>query len=314
MGFLGIDTSNYTTSAAFLSDNSGIVQLKMPLPVAGGTVGLRQSDAVFAHVKQLGVLLKRLMASIEEEISAVGVSVSPRDEAGSYMPCFLAGKMCAESISAALHKPTYEFSHQAGHIAAAIYDTKQNTLFSKEFLAFHVSGGTTQCLLVSPCENGEKPFEIATVSQSLDLHAGQVIDRVGAMLGLKFPAGAELEKLAGASTTKYSVKISFKGLDCCLSGIENQCRRLLDDGAEPCDIAKFCIDSVGCAIIGMTEHVAAKYPDKKLLYAGGVMSNRQIRESIAKKYEAAFASPAFSADNAAGIAVLCEKIYTRSAT
>lgn len=314
MGFLGIDTSNYTTSVAFLRDNSNIMQSKMPLPVAAGTLGLRQSDAVFAHVKQLGGLIKQLLLSIDEDINAVGVSVSPRDEAGSYMPCFLVGKMCAESISAVLHTPLYEFSHQSGHIAAAIRDTKQDALFSQEFLAFHVSGGTTQCLLVSPDEKGEKPFEIATISQSLDLYAGQVIDRVGTMLGLKFPAGAGLEKLASASVMKYPVKIAFKGLDCCLSGIENQCRKLLEEDAKPCDIARFCIDSVEHAILGMTERVISKYPDKKLLYAGGVMSNVQIRECITRKFSAAFASPAFSSDNAAGIAVLCEKMYTRSRT
>lgn len=312
MGFLGIDTSNYTTSAAFLSDASTVVQLKIPLPVPKGLVGLRQSDAVFAHVKQLGGLMEKLLEGIGEDIRAVGVSVSPRDEAGSYMPCFLAGKMCAESVSASLHAPLYEFSHQAGHIAAAIFDTKQDILFSQEFLAFHVSGGTTQCLLVSPDQKGEKPFEIATISQSLDLHAGQVIDRVGVMLGLKFPAGAELEKLASASTLKYPVKIAFKGLDCCLSGIENQCRKLLSEGAYPPDIARFCIDSIERAILGMTKRAVEKYPDRKLLYAGGVMSNTQIRECITSGFDAAFASPGFSADNAAGIAVLCRKMYTRS--
>lgn len=314
MGFLGIDTSNYTTSIAFLSADSSVVQQKMPLPVSQGTVGLRQSEAVFAHVKQLGGLMNRFLAGVNENISAVGVSASPRDEEGSYMPCFLAGKMCAESISAVLHVPLYEFSHQAGHIAAAIYDAKQDFLLNQEFLAFHVSGGTTQCLLVSPAQNSEKPFKIKTVSQSLDLHAGQVIDRVGAMLGLKFPAGAELEKLAGGSTRKYPVKIAFKGLDCCLSGIENQCGKLIADGAKPCDVAGFCIDSIEYAILGMTERVTAKYPRTKLLYAGGVMSNRQIRESVTQKFDAAFANPVFSTDNAAGIAVLSEKMHTRNMT
>lgn len=312
MGVLGIDTSNYTTSVAFLCDTSTVVQFKMPLPVSEGAVGLRQSDAVFAHVKQLGGLMKQLLASIDEDISAVGVSVSPRDEAGSYMPCFLAGKMCAESVSAALQAPLYEFSHQAGHIAAAIFDAKQDVLFNQEFLAFHVSGGTTQCLLVSPDQKSEKLFEISTISHSLDLHAGQVIDRVGAMLGLRFPAGADLEKLASVSMLKYPVKIAFKGLDCCLSGIENQCLKLLGDGAEPCDIARFCIDSIEHAVLGMTKRVVERYPDRKLIYAGGVMSNTQIRKRITRNFDAAFASPEFSTDNAAGIAVLCKKMHTRS--
>lgn len=313
MGFLGIDTSNYTTSVAFLREAASMAQQKAPLSVAAGAVGLRQSDAVFAHVKQLGDSLKRLLTGVDENIAAVGVSVAPRDEAGSYMPCFLAGKMCAESVAAALHVPLYEFSHQAGHIAAAIFDAKQDFLFEREFLAFHVSGGTTQCLLVSPAKDSEKPFHIATIAQSLDLHAGQVVDRVGAMLGLAFPAGAALERLAEASARKYPVKIAFKGLDCCLSGVENQCRKLLDDGMEPCDIAKFCLDSIATAILGMTERVAAEYPERPLLYAGGVMSNKMLQNRIAQRFDAFFASPAFSADNAAGIAVLSKRMHTRYA-
>lgn len=309
MGFLGIDTSNYTTSAAVLPDNGEMIQMKMPLPVGDGALGLRQSDAVFAHVKQLGVLLERLMQQYGGEIRAVGASVSPRDEEGSYMPCFLAGKMCAQAVAAALKVPLYEFSHQAGHVAAALYDTGLDELFSREFIAFHISGGTTQALLVKPDEDGKKPFKVTTVAKSLDLHAGQVIDRVGAMLGLGFPAGAELETLACGSSKDYAVKIAFKGLDCCLSGVENQCCTLLEKGENPYDVARFCLKSIEWAVLEMTRRVAEIYPGRKLVYSGGVMSNAMIRDSVTSRFDAAFASPAFSADNAAGIAVLCKKSY-----
>lgn len=309
MGFLGIDTSNYTSSAAILDDGGEIIQDKLPLPVADGAVGLRQSDAVFAHVKQLGPLMERMIMRYGGDIHAVGASVSPRDEAGSYMPCFLAGQMCARSVAAALKVPFYEYSHQAGHIAAALYDTGSERLFAQEFLAFHVSGGTTQCLLVSPDETGGKPFKITTLARSLDLHAGQVIDRVGAMLGLKFPAGPELTALALESRREYTGRIAFKGLDCCLSGVENQCRGLLNNGEAPRDIARFCIGAVERAILEMTGRALSVYPGRELVYAGGVMSSSIIRESITRRYGARFASPAFSADNAAGIAVLCGKSY-----
>lgn len=318
MGFLGIDTSNYTTSAAIFCEGGEIIQKKMPLPVVEGAVGLRQSDAVFAHVKQIGPLLDALFAewgkltsASGKLISAIGVSVSPRDETGSYMPCFLAGKMCAQSIAAALGKPIYEYSHQVGHISAALYDTGLHALFDKEFLAFHVSGGTTQCLLVAPDKSRKKPFVITTVAQSLDLHAGQVIDRVGALLGLPFPAGPHLEKLAMCAEKRFPVKVAMKGADCCLSGVENQCAALLERGEQPCDVARFCIDSIERVVIEMTVRATQSYPDLKLVYAGGVMSCSIIRESVTKRFDAAFASPAFSSDNAAGIAVLCEKSYLR---
>lgn len=318
MGFLGIDTSNYTASAAILFDSGEIVQKKAPLPVSDGAAGLRQSDAVFAHVKLMGPLMYELFADCgkiiepgEELISAIGVSVSPRDETGSYMPCFLTGKMCAQSVAAALGKPHYEFSHQAGHISAALYDTGLDELFNEEFLAFHISGGTTQCLLVVPDQTREKPFIIKTLAQSLDLHAGQVIDRVGLMLGLPFPAGPQLEKLASRSEKSFPVKIAMKGADCCLSGVENQCSALLERGERPEDVARFCIDSVGQAVLKMTAWAVETYPNRKLVYAGGVMSCSIIRESVTKRFDAAFASPAFSSDNAAGIAVLCGKIHLR---
>lgn len=316
MGFLGIDTSNYTTSAAFLKNDGEMVQVKAPLPVLEGSVGLRQNDAVFAHVKMLGSLLERLFADSSEQVDAIGVSVSPRDETGSYMPCFLTGKMCAQSLAAVLHTGLYEFSHQAGHIAAVIFDTELSNLFEQEFIAFHVSGGTTQCLLVRPDKTGVKPFEITTVAESLDLHAGQVIDRAGAMLGLKFPSGAALEQLARESQTDYPVKVAFKGMSCCLSGIENQCRDLLDKNVKPCDVARFCLKSVEWAVLEMTRRVLDVYPDRTLVYAGGVMGNAMIRDSVTRSFSAQcggvyFASPDFSADNAAGIAALCGRAYRR---
>ncbi len=308
MAYLGIDTSNYTTSAAFLRDGGDIIQKKSPLEVGRGKIGLRQSDAVFAHVKQLGGLLEETIGANGESISAVGVSVAPRDEAGSYMPCFLAGKLAAQSAAAALGVC---FSHQAGHVAAALYSSAQTELFNKEFLALHLSGGTTQCLRVLPGD-GSRPFFIETVAKTLDLNAGQVIDRVGALLHLGFPAGPQLESLARGATVKAPVKVAFKGRNCCLSGVENQCESLLKSGYGPADVAMFCINSVAAAALGMCERVLAEYPGLKLVCAGGVMSNSFIRESFVERFGAVFASPEFSADNAAGVAVLCAMTHKRT--
>lgn len=309
MTVLGIDTSNYTTSAAILRGGE-IIQQKAPLPVAAGEVGLRQSDAVFAHVKQLGPVLEQLFAKTPDDtIEAVGVSVSPRDEAGSYMPCFLAGQMAARVVAVAMRVPLYEFSHQAGHIAAALFSAGEMELFDREFIAFHVSGGTTECVRVMPGKPGGKPFSVITVARSLDLHAGQLIDRVGAMLGLPFPAGPALETLAEKSKRDFHVKTAFKGMDCCLSGVENQCRKLLDGGVPPEDAARFCLLSIGAAVLEMTRLVTSEYPALPLVYAGGVMANKQIRAMLLKHFEASFAEPALSADNAAGIAVLSAKTH-----
>ena len=143
--FLGIDTSNYTTSVALYDSATGeIAQKKQLLPVREGQLGLRQSDAVFHHTAQLHTLFGELLEGVNpREIAAIGVSTRPRPVDGSYMPCFTVGENTAKILSAVLRVPLFVFSHQEGHIAAALYSAKRDDLFDKEFLAFHVSGGTT---------------------------------------------------------------------------------------------------------------------------------------------------------------------------
>lgn len=298
--YLGIDTSNYTTSVALYDDvQNTITQHKQLLPVKQGELGLRQSDAVFAHVKQLPALLETLTQNGAKP-DAVGVSTCPRDVEGSYMPCFLAGESAARAIAAAAHLPLTCVSHQAGHIAAALYSAGKLAWMRQEFVAFHFSGGTTECLLVRP--GTEHPFAVQLLATSLDLKAGQAIDRVGAMLGLPFPAGKHLEALALQSAQRYRVKPTFHGFDCCLSGLENQCRKLLQDKASPADVARFCLDSILAVALEMTKQVHARFGALPILYAGGVMSNSILQKELAG--HGAFAAPEFSSDNAAGVAVL----------
>ena len=301
--FLGIDTSNYTTSAALydLSVNE-IIQRKKLLPVKEGELGLRQSDAVFAHVKQLGEIFETLINGNRYNIDAIGVSTRPRDIDGSYMPCFLVGEMVSKTLSSVLKIPRYDFSHQQGHIAAALFSAGRLDLINEKFIAFHLSGGTTEALLVTPDEN--RIIKCEKVAGSADLKAGQAVDRVGVMLGLPFPAGKYLEELALLSTAKFKIKPTMKGSECCLSGIENKCRKMLDSGEKREDIALFCLKSIEAALCGMTDALIAEYGKLPLNYAGGVMSNKIIRKTMEEKYCGIFAMPEFSSDNAAGIAVL----------
>lgn len=298
---LGIDTSNYTTSSA-LYQNGGIYQKKMLLPVKQGELGLRQSDAVFHHVQQLPTVLETLLSDKATAIAAVGVSNRPRDLDGSYMPCFTVGHGTAKAISLSLNVPMYTFSHQAGHIAAALYSANQLHLIHEEFIAFHVSGGTTEAVLVTP--NEQTIFNTKIIAQSLDLKGGQAVDRVGAMLELPFPSGKALEELALNTDVKYKIRPSLKGTDCSLSGLENQCRSMLDHGKPREEIAAYCLQAILSALDGMTLALLQQYGSLPILFAGGVMSNSIIRNALTEKYGAFFAAPAFSADNAAGIAVL----------
>jgi len=301
--FLGIDTSNYTTSAAIYDSETGkAVSEKMLLPVKDGAVGLRQSDAVFHHTVQLPEVMSRLFSHFDGKLLAVGVSVSPRSEEGSYMPCFLSGVAVARSLCSVMGLPLYEFSHQQGHIAAVAFSSGRGDLLEREFIAFHLSGGTTEAVLVRPDENNIISTEI--IASSLDLKAGQAIDRTGVMLSLKFPCGAELDRLSLESDKDYSVKASVKGADCSLSGIENKTKSMFEKGERPEDIAKFCLQSIIVSVDKMLENIIEKYGSLPVLFSGGVSSNTLLREYMTEKYNAVFSLPMYSADNACGTAYL----------
>lgn len=297
---LGIDTSNYTTSAALLdTDSMSVVQSKIMLPVKHGEKGIRQSDAVFHHTRQLQSVLSDVLKDTPK-LSGIGVSFRPRLAEDSYMPCFMAGETAACGIGLAVGIEPDKTSHQIGHILAALFSCQRLDLVkdSKPFLAFHVSGGTTDMLLCRP--DKDKLLDIQTVGCSLDLHAGQVVDRAGVMLGLDFPCGIELEKFAMKSNAHFKIKLTMKDMNCCLSGIENQCRKMFDNNEKKEDIALFCLCSVSAAIKRMTELAKEKFGELPIVYAGGVMSNKII---AAQLKGGIFAEPDFSRDNAVGVAV-----------
>ena len=164
------------------------------------------------------------------------------------------GETAAQTVSALNGIPIYRTSHQVGHIISALYSCQRLDLIcsDKPFLAFHVSGGTTDCLLISP--NKDEVIKVREIATSLDIKAGQLIDRAGLMLGLKFPCGAELEKLAMESEKKYKFNIKLKDGCCCLSGIENRCRDMLENGEKSCDIALYVLRYIEAVIHKMTAY------------------------------------------------------------
>ena len=300
--YLGIDTSNYTTSVCLYDSVSGkVISRRKLLPVRKGELGLRQSDAVFHHVQQLPELFRSAFTDYVGDIEAIGVSYAPRTAEGSYMPCFTVGVTAAEILASVLKVPLYRFSHQQGHIAAALYSVNRLDLIDKKHVGFHVSGGTTEALLVNSSE-GFVTTEI--IAQTLDLNAGQLIDRIGVMLGLRFPCGKELEKLALSCNEKVRAKATLKGLDCCLSGGQNIAEKYLKEGKSPEYIARFAMEFVAEAIVGMSLAIRESYGDLPFVYAGGVMSDSIIRDKLSELLECVFAKPEFSSDNAAGTAVL----------
>ncbi len=299
---LGIDTSNYTTSVSLVTNGEVVENIKIPVFVNNGEKGVRQSDAVFSHVKNLPAAMEKLGKL--PPLSAVGYSFAPRDCEGSYMPCFLAGEAVARSIAKTNDIPSYRFSHQSGHVMAALYSAEKLDLKQMPFAAFHVSGGTTEILLVEP------EMKITKIGGTVDLTAGQAIDRIGVMLGLQFPCGAELERLAENGEIKRD-KICVNGLECNLSGLENKAKAMLAKGESRENIAAYTIEFVKRTLAKMSENLRIEYPDIPILYAGGVMSCQIIKRNFEKRFGGYFALPQFSSDNAAGTALLCYEAIVR---
>lgn len=314
MLFCGIDTSNYTTSAA-LCDESGrvLANIKEPLPVRAGECGLRQSDAVFAHTRNLPTVTARLrdvLASSElcgEKLAAFGVSERPRDAEGSYMPCFLAGVAAASAAADVMGLPLYRTSHQNGHIMAALYSSGMTELVSRRHIAFHVSGGTTEVLLSEPRDSA---FAVTLIGGTRDLNAGQAVDRTGVMLGLRFPCGAALEELANGSDRVFGFpRVAVRDGWCNLSGLQNKTQKMLSDGESPSDIAAFLFDHIAAVLFAMASDARAARGELPIVFAGGVMSNKRIRSRLEALGNVYFAAPEFSADNAAGVALLCRRRF-----
>lgn len=305
--FIGIDTSNYTTSLSVVSvDGTVLDNFKIPLSVKEGERGLRQSDAVFLHTKNLPEIFIMARERLAEYTPlCVGVSTTPRKAEGSYMPCFLAGKVAAYAVASTMGIPVYEFSHQNGHVMAAAYSSEMTEeLLKKPFLAFHISGGTTEALLVTPDEDD---FICELIGGTKDINAGQAIDRIGVYMGLKFPCGAELDALALRYDGKIKApRISVSDGYCNLSGLENKAVELYKRNNDKSETAAFVFEFIGATLEAITTDVLSKYSGYPVLYSGGVMSSAFLQKRL-KRENTYFAKPQFSADNAAGIALLARR-------
>ena len=309
--YLGIDTSNYTTSLALLDESGALIaNLKAPLPVKGGEVGLRQSDAVFAHIKNFPGLFSEIKPYLLDGVlRAVGVSLRPRNVDGSYMPVFTVGDMLAKGISTFCDAALYEFSHQCGHIMSAIYSSGAlKLLCGDKFASFHISGGTTELVRTNFVKG--KGFDCELVGGTMDLNAGQIIDRVGVFMGLGFPCGVEIEKLALKNTKQIpKKKISASGTSVNLSGLENMAKKLYSDTKDAALTSAFVLDYISRALIAMSDAYIEKYGDTDFVFAGGVMSNTIIRQALEARFKSHFAKPELSRDNAVGIAYLTYLTY-----
>ncbi|MGI6584387.1 MAG: O-sialoglycoprotein endopeptidase [Lutisporaceae bacterium] len=317
---LGIDTSCYTTSLAAVSESfelcyDGRIMIEVP----ARSRGLRQSDAFFQHIRNLRLLMEQCTESIEPDyVKGISVSAWPRNEAGSYMPVFLAGMHTARTISLFMKAPVFEVSHQESHIEAGIWSSGHE--MAPAFLAYHISGGTTELLYV----NRNNASEIVRIGGSSDLNAGQFIDRVGVAMGMNFPCGQEMDKLCSGNEIKgVDIPISINGFYASFSGPETYIQRIINDRSQETYDAAAISKGVFLCIAKSVEktvvNAKSKYDMGELLLVGGVASNTTVRDYIGNSSRLAeigikpiFSDERYSSDNAVGTAVLGMKQLRRN--
>lgn len=311
---LGIDTSNYTTSVALVDENENMIYNKgILLEVKSGERGLRQSDALFQHVHHLPILLQDLVGG--REIEVICYSERPRPLADSYMPVFRAGESMARSLAGVLGVKRLAVSHQENHIRAAIYGSG-SPLLEELFCAVHFSGGTSEILLVKKKAIG---YDCEIIAQTRDLNAGQLVDRIGVLMGCDFPAGKALEVLANqagpeSKDNKFVISSTMDGVNFHFSGQENQAQKLLHDGADQELVAYLVLKSIAKTLSKSIAGLRKQYSFQSVLFSGGVMSNLIIKKIVEKELLASglnlyFSPGEYSRDNAAGNALMGMDYY-----
>ena len=335
--YLGMDTSCYTTSVALLDEAGALVgEARQVLSVKPGRCGLQQSEMVFQHTRNLPRLVEEAVEQVLQservegaevglagatglpglaaegyELAAIGVSGYPRPLETSDMPAFLAGLSVARSLAAITGAKLEVISHQENHLEAGLWSAGGPDV--ERFLLLHASGGTTDVLLAERQQDGR--YRITEVGGSLDLHAGQFVDRIGVALGLQFPTGPALETLAQQAELPLELPVSVRKLQVSLSGPCTAALRKLEAGAEPAALALGVEHALAETFARVLRNGAQEYRVRDVLLVGGVGSNKYIRQHVEQKlaklrYPVRLWVPEgrFSCDNATGCAAFARRM------
>lgn len=302
--YLGIDTSCYTTSVAAIDEEGLLVgEARRILTVKSGNCGLMQSEMVFQHTRNLPELVETVFKDKNFEIAGIGVSGYPRPIEGSYMPAFLAGMSVARSIAATTGAKLHVISHQENHLEAGMWSAGGPNV--DKFLLLHASGGTTDLILCDKQENGR--YNLTEVGGSIDLHAGQFIDRIGVALGLQFPAGPALEALAETAKEMVELPVSNRKLTVSLSGPCTFAVRKLETGVDGASLALGVEHCLAETFARLLKKGVEEFGVHNVLLVGGVGCNKYIRRHVENKLAKVrtrlwVPDGRFSCDNASGCA------------
>lgn len=299
---IGFDTSCYTTSVAVLNTNGELLaDCRRLLTVKPGGRGLAQSEMVFQHTRNLPAVLEEALANVGDAPAAIGTTNCPRPLPDSYMPAFLVGEGYARSLAVSHKIPLFRLSHQENHILAGVWSASGP--LSAKFLAVHASGGTTEIVVA---ERRGAGFAIELLGGSIDLQAGQFVDRVGVALNLPFPAGRHMEALASHAAGSVRLPVSVDNLSVSFSGPASHALRLIRAGGEPAELARAVEICIGETLAKLIASGVRSTGITEVLLVGGVVSNQFIRRYLKQRLSDMcvlfFPLPEFSPDNAVGAA------------
>ena len=311
---LGIESSCDDTSAAVIRNNgqvlSNVVAGQDIHREYGGVVPELASRAHESNiVPVIDAALKQANIT-KSQLSAVAFTKGP-GLPGSLM----VGVSFAKALALALHIPLLEVNHMQAHVLAhfAFRAGEEKRFPEFPFLCLTVSGGHTQIVLV------KSPIEMETVGETLDDAAGEAFDKIAKIMGLPYPGGPLIDKLARTGdASKYPFPHpQIADLDFSFSGLKTSVLYFLRDReketpgftpAHQADLAAGIQNTITDILMDKLEKAIKIYRPQDIALAGGVSANSELREkfaSMAKKHGIHAHIPAFEycTDNAAMIAV-----------
>ena len=278
MRVLGIETSCDETGIGLVDSQRGIVgqalfsQVDIHAPYGGVVPELASRD----HIRRLLPLIEKTLGEDGiGQVDAVAYTSGP-----GLIGALLTGAMLGHSLAWSRGLPALGIHHMEAHLLALLLDKPAPR---PPFIALLVSGGHTQLVLVR--ELGEYTI----LGQTLDDAVGEAFDKTARLLGMGYPGGPEIEKLALKGNPKRFVfprpMIDKPGLDFSFSGLKTHVRNVLNDISQDiqtkADVARAFEDSVAATLAARCRRALRESRCRRLVIAGGVSANRRLRGCLA---------------------------------
>ncbi|WP_448916939.1 tRNA (adenosine(37)-N6)-threonylcarbamoyltransferase complex transferase subunit TsaD [Haemophilus sputorum] len=311
MKILGIETSCDETGVAIFDEEKGLIanqlysQIEMHADYGGVVPELASRDHIRKTLPLIDAALKEANLTAKD-IDGIAYTAGP-----GLVGALLVGATIARSLAYAWQVPALGVHHMEGHLLAPMLEDNPPPF---PFVALLISGGHTQLVKV----DGVGQYEL--LGESIDDAAGEAFDKTGKLLGLDYPAGVAVSKLAEQGTPNRFIfprpMTDRPGLDFSFSGLKTFAANTINanlnaegklDEQTRCDIAHAFQQAVVDTIIIKCKRALQQTGYKRLVMAGGVSANKQLRADLAEmmknlKGEVFYPRPQFCTDNGAMIA------------